>query len=411
MASILIKLDTRRANAEGKYPVKIVIFNNQTNAAIPISFSVPQGAWAGDGLQRPVKTSYPGSKMINDRIEKLYLDVRQKVLELEESGRILKMKAAAIKDYVLADNKSAAGVTFYSLAEEFIRGCRADRTKEVYRYTLNRLKEYAGDLSFSDITPPFLRNFDSHLEKTGSGVNTRSIHFRNIRAIFNRAIDDEVIESNVYPFRKFKIRSERKNKECLTAEQVNALHNYQFDTPSLCMARDYWMLSFSLCGISPIDLFHLKKPDRDGRVTFVRQKEISESHEVIKLSVQPEAEAIIDRYRAGDNSEYLLNFESKYVDYDSFKHFVSKKIREIAGITGFEGLTLYWARYSWATIADGIGIQEKIISKGLGHVDKSMAGRHYIAFDWTRVDAANREVLDFVTNPNCGTRLTLIREK
>jgi hypothetical protein len=62
----------------------------------------------------------------------------------------------------------------------------------------------------------------------------------------------------------------------------------------------------------------------------------------------------------------------------------------------FAWLTLYHARYSWATIADGLDISEKTISKGLGHVAKSMAGRKYIAFDWSKVDRANRQVIDFV---------------
>jgi hypothetical protein len=59
---------------------------------------------------------------------------------------------------------------------------------------------------------------------------------------------------------------------------------------------------------------------------------------------------------------------------------------------------MYWARYSWATIADSIGVQEKLISKGLGHVDKSLAGRTYISFDWSKVDRANREVIDHILN-------------
>jgi integrase len=258
-------------------------------------------------------------------------------------------------------------------------------------------QKYAGsEISFNDITAPFLRSFDRYMEKAGSGINTRSIHFRNIRAIFNRAIDDEIIEPNIYPFRKFKIRSEQKDKEFLTAEQVNALYRYPFKTKTLAMARDYWMLSFFLCGISPVDLFHLKKPDGNNRIIFIRQKELNEAHETIKLSLQAEAEEIISRYKAGEDSPYLLNFESKYTAYDSFIHFISKKIRETAKITGLAGITLYWARYSWATIADSIGIDEKIISKGLGHVDKSIAGRHYIAFDWSRVDRANRAVIDFV---------------
>jgi integrase len=143
-------------------------------------------------------------------------------------------------------------------------------------------------------------------------------------------------------------------------------------------------------------LFHLRKPDGNNRIIFIRQKELNEAHETIKLSLQPEAEEIISRYKAGEESAYLLNFESKYIAYNSFIHFISKKIGEIAKIAELDGITLYWARYSWATIADSIGIEEKIISKVLGHVDKSIAGRHYIVFDWSRVDRANRAVIDFV---------------
>jgi len=77
-----------------------------------------------------------------------------------------------------------------------------------------------------------------------------------------------------------------------------------------------------------------------------------------------------------------------------FYHFISKSLRAIAKKLGFDGLTFYWARYSWATIADSLDISEKVIGKALGHKDRNMAGRKYIAFDWSKVDAANRRVID-----------------
>ncbi|MDR1722695.1 MAG: recombinase, partial [Tannerella sp.] len=60
------------------------------------------------------------------------------------------------------------------------------------------------------------------------------------------------------------------------------------------------------------------------------------------------------------------------------------------------GLTFYWARYTWATIADSLDIPEKTISKALGHKDRSIAGLKYIAFDWSKVDDANRQVISNV---------------
>ena len=397
MASILIKLDTRRANAEGLYPAKLIIFSNQTNAAISLNVSLPARAWIKDGVERPVEAKYPGARVINDSIQNFYIKVRSIISDLELSGQTKRMKAADIKQFIFDFDTPVVenSITFYSFAGGFIQTCKAKKTREGYEYAINKLKNENKNLSFENITYSFLRDFDDKLCESGLGINARSIIFRNIRTIFNRAIDDDVIEPVLYPFRKFKIKSEQRDKECLTAEQVRTLYNYEFKTNALSMARDFWMLSFLLCGINPIDLYNLKKPSKD-RTSFIRSKMMHASHDTIKLLIQPEAQAIIDKYKAANDSDFLLMFESKYVNYDSFKHFVSKKIREVAEITGFTGLTLYWARYSWATIADSLDIPEKTISKGLGHVDKSMAGRKYIAFDWSKVDRANREVIDFI---------------
>ena len=87
-----------------------------------------------------------------------------------------------------------------------------------------------------------------------------------------------------------------------------------------------------MCGINLVDLYHLKKP-ADGRISFERTKTKHESHSVIRLLIQPEAQAIIDKYKNDEDSEYLLKFIDKYVSYDIFKSFLSKKIREIATIT------------------------------------------------------------------------------
>jgi integrase len=222
--------------------------------------------------------------------------------------------------------------------------------------------------------------------------------------VFNRAIDDEVISQELYPFRKFKIKNAEKEKVSLTPEQIKRLYEYEFKTPALRMARDFWMLSFFLCGINPVDLYNLKKPE-NGKISFIRTKMQHGTNSTIRLLIQPEAQKIIEQYKNNDKSEYLLMFIDKYVSYDIFKSFLSKKIRSIPDLKNsenkkifedFKGLTMYWARYSWATIADSIGIQEKTISKGLGHVDKSLAGRKYIASDWSKVDVANRQVIDFV---------------
>lgn len=59
-------------------------------------------------------------------------------------------------------------------------------------------------------------------------------------------------------------------------------------------------------------------------------------------------------------------------------------------------LYFYMARYTWATFADNIGVSHDVISKALGHSDKSTAEKYYISFNWDRANSANRQVIDYL---------------
>ena len=85
MAAIIITLDKRRANDRGDYPVKFIINAGKTNAAISVNISLPSKSWLGNGLERPVKTSYPGAKLINDQIQALYIEFSKRISDLELS--------------------------------------------------------------------------------------------------------------------------------------------------------------------------------------------------------------------------------------------------------------------------------------------------------------------------------------
>ena len=94
---------------------------------------------------------------------------------------------------------------------------------------------------------------------------------------------------------------------------------------------------------------------------------------------------------------HLLNLSETYnTNYDNFNRYLTHRIKDIGKMIDFPSLSMYYARYSWATYADQLGVDEKVISKSLGHTDQSVAGRHYISYDWNRTDEANRKVIDYV---------------
>ena len=62
----------------------------------------------------------------------------------------------------------------------------------------------------------------------------------------------------------------------------------------------------------------------------------------------------------------------------------------------FPELSSNWARHTWATAASKIDIPKEVISKALGHGTGLAVTDIYIDFDNSKVDEANRRVLDYV---------------
>ena len=62
----------------------------------------------------------------------------------------------------------------------------------------------------------------------------------------------------------------------------------------------------------------------------------------------------------------------------------------------FPGLSSYWARHTWATIAASLDIPKETISAALGHEIGSPITSIYIRLDQKKVDEANRMVIDYV---------------
>lgn len=403
MATLTFFLDTRRTNTKGEHLINIRLQHKNEHVLISLKHSISKNYWIGNDISRPVNGKYPNAALLNNKLEAIKATLTQKLFEIERDNfySIQLITAKELKNMLLQKNKQQTTTTFNDLYNNFIERCRTESTKNMYKHTYSQLMKFLGDkdINFKDITVPFLRQFDEHLERNGASINTRSIHLRNIRTLYNRAIEAKIVKIDEYPFRQFKIRSEQREKDCLTPEQVYLLYTYNFKTKGQQLARDFWMLSFFLCGINPIDLYMLKKPDQHNKITYTRTKTQHASNDDVHILIQPEAQDIINKYKT-DDDEYLLNFSNKYMSYDIFRHFISKCIRQIADILDMRGLTLYWARYSWATIADNLDISEKVISKALGHKDTSMAGRKYIAFDWNKVDKANREIIDCIINQN-----------
>lgn len=222
MASCKLYHDTRRLKKDGTAPLKIVV-NHRSRIMINLNISVHPENFINNKVVLP---DVRRSKMLNEVIQKrmLYIDAelqRLSLLGMLSGMTDIQLKAALDSNYVLKDEtQSVPGIAEYWC--QFIDTRKTEGTKSVHRGTMIKVSEFCNldTLTFADITVSWLNRFDAFMSATCS-VNTRSLHMRNIRAVMNAAINEEIIDQNCYPFRKFPIRNE-KNGETVTYNRRTA---------------------------------------------------------------------------------------------------------------------------------------------------------------------------------------------
>lgn len=409
MAKVIIVLDKRTANKttkstdkkadnadkQGLYPIKLRVSAQGSNTSVSTGISVSEDMFVGDP-ECAIEHAHPKAKQINQNIQALYYMYVNAIMELERSGKIQVMSAADIRDYVNRNREYKVERTFTSCLTEYKEQCRTEKTQQGFDYTLQTLERFRGKQKFffEEINYQFLSEFDKWMESNGMGLSTRGIIYRNMRTVYNYAINNDWVDMQSYPFRKFKIKQSKKEKVYLPEDKMRALLTIDLSHEQgngLELARDFFVLSFLLCGINPIDLYNL--PQQSERITFVRQKVKFHEPYPIHIGICSEAQYLISQHKG---QEHLINLAEKYQSFESCYHFMKHRLKKLGKMIGCPDITFYWARYSWATYASKIDVSDSTISKALGHADSTLAEKRYISFDWSKVDKANRRVIDYV---------------
>lgn len=385
-----VYLDSRGRNRLEESPVKISISHHSETTYIPVNIRVPAAHW--DPLAHRVTASFPTSHRLNTIIEARKVEVDTIIGDLQKSFRLRSMRAVDVRKEILRvldpEPTTEERGTFVKTFREFVGLKSRDNTIRIYTGTLDRIREFEPryeDLNYEDITFSWLKRFDAWLSVRSPSANARNIHFRNIRAIFNYAIDDE--RTTLYPFRRFKMKYTETKKRNLTIDQLRKLWSYEADTEARRLHVATFKLMFCLIGANPVDLFSVKKPIH-GRYEYIRSK----TSKAYDIEVLPEAQELL-RLLSGDLRPFY--FQETYRRQKSWLTALTRSLHEIAEELGLPKISAYWARHTWASIAASLDIPKETIARALGHHDASVTGV-YINFDTKKVDEANRKVLAYV---------------
>lgn len=405
MATVKLYLDKRAARPGEPAPLKISLCFHGKTALHSTGVKIMPEQWDAD-KERIVK--HPQKQYLNSLLNMATTKWEQALWELAENGmgRCAK-NATELKKLVLQRlNSNVAGckngeVRFLVHFLKFADSRRTAGNREAYHRTIVRMRAFDDEIemrSFEDIDKRWLEAFERFMSKTAKSANARAFHLRNIRAVFNDAIDEEL--TTAYPFRKFKIRREATPKRALTVEQLRELASFPCEAYQKAY-RDMFMLMFMLIGINGADLF-AALPDSvvDGRLEYVRAK----THKFYSIKIEPEAAELLKRYKG---TGHLVWVSDVYANHRDYLHRLGVALKQIGpterhGRGGkktrqplFPRISQYWCRHSWATIAASLDIPKETIAAALGHGGNSVTDI-YIDFDRKKVDEANRRVIDWV---------------
>ena len=398
MANVKVLLDQRRAKSDGTFNIIFRITDCKKVCTINSGVSIYEKYW--NEKKMLIDKSHPNSKLLNIKISKAFFKIEQCVLTLDGEFSV-----ATFKELVSGKPRKETKYTFEVFSNKLIHQMMEVNkvgNALVYKTTVNRLISYCGkDIAFTEINYKLLNEFNHHLITSGLKQNSISNYFRTIRAIYNKALKEKIVDRSLYPFHDISIKSEKTAKRAVLKEDIRKLLEIplQQHSPSWT-ALNYFMLSFFLRGMSFTDLAYLKQSNIiDGRIVYRRRK----THKDYSVKLFPVAETIINQMHV-PGSDYLLPIIPNNVPEDSLRSkrliqqwikTTNKYLKRLSTECGLLNSTqTYSSRHGFATIAKRMGYSNEIIAESLGHQYGNKITNIYLdSFELDMLDAMHQHVI------------------
>lgn len=272
------------------------------------------------------------------------------------------------------------------------------RTSETYAATLSSFMKFreGQDILLYEVDSDTMMLYEAWLKGKGICPNTISFYMRILRAVYNRAVEKELVEQK-HPFKHVYTGIDKTVKRAVPLKAIKRIKELDLRLkPHLDYARDLFLFSFYTRGMSFIDLAYLKKSDlQNGFLTYRRRK----TNQQLTVKWEKCMAEIVAKYNDCSTTQYLLPIiTNPLVDerkqYRNAIYRVNTALKEIARMISLPmPLTMYCARHGWASIAKSKNIPLSVISEGMGH-DSEETTRIYLAsLDSNVIDQANSLIL------------------
>ncbi len=388
--TIVLLLDTRTKKKSLKYPVKVRIIYNRESKYYPTGIDLLEDDW----------------KILNgdEKLKKDKREIKETIIGVQGKAQAiindLKTFSFAAFEKLFYKKQSAKG-SLIELYDDYIDRLKSeDRigTVTTYQSSLKSLTTFKPKLTFEQVTPEFLNEYEKWMAGKNKSVTSVGIYLRSLRTIFNEAINIGTVSKEMYPFgkRKYEIPSGRNIKKALTLNDIKKIYTYPSpEGSSEERAKDFWMFCYLCNGINIKDIVLLKfKNIKGDYLEFVRAKtkrSTKTNQKTISIYLVPEAKSIIKKWATENNlaDNYIFPVINNEMDAakqhavtKQFTKTINKYMDRIAGDLKIDKhVTTYTARHTFSTVLKRSGASVEFIGEALGHSNKKTTESYLDSFE------------------------------
>mgnify|MGYP001371430559 CR=1 FL=1 len=271
------------------------------------------------------------------------------------------------------------------------------RCSENYKTTLNSFMRFRNnkDLSFEHINRTLIEDYEAYLKSSGIKRNTSSFYMRNLRSIYNQAVE-QGLTSQKEPFKRVYTGIDKTMKRAITLGSIKRIKELRLPRyASIDFTRDMFLLSFYMRGMSFIDMAYLRKKDlHNNIITYSRKK----TGQQLTIQWEKPMQDILEKYDINP-TQYLLPIIKKEDGTERQQYLrkmatINRELKKIGKITHIPiPLSMYVSRHSWASIARKENISLSVISEGMGHNSEVTTQIYLASIQTSAIDNANKKIL------------------
>lgn len=401
---ITVTCDARRPLADGTVPLVVKLTKDKKRKYLRTGITIKPSHW--DFVKNKPKPNCTNREYIEAIITEKLKEYQQQVLEFQTISRDYSLTTLVEKV-----EKPIKKITVDDYLQTVISNLINEKkigNAEHYKSLLNSLKQFGSlNILFSDIDTAYLTRYETYLRSRGNAGNTISIKMRTLRATYNKAIKENIVKADYYPFNNYNVSQlkEETVKRAISKADIQRIIDFDITTipkhqhSLLQLSKDLFLFSYLGCGINMIDIAFLKKNNIvDGKVLYKRQK----TRKFITFTLQSQAREILDKYIQNErdyifpilDDDIHLTLQQKYRRIKKITYVVNKSLKKIGRSLNLSiPITSYVARHSFASVLKKSGVNVSLISEALGHSDLATTQIYLDSFENSQIDEAMKNLL------------------